>query len=239
MKKISLPKYRPTEKRLRYLRAIIHNRKIYPSFYDLYLKQKKRKTLFNKINKNFCFPYNRKYKNRFRNNLKTKQKLCFFYGDLSLKYLKKTLKKVRINLKNRKIIDNLKNINSFFLNKLEQRLDSILYRSYFVLNFREARYLIKNIGVNLRGKIIKDSSYLVKKGTIISFPKLSHRIIKNNVLNSLKFEFIPKVLQINYKTLQIFYLFSGCMNNFEINKKNNANYPFQYYTNLLFRYFKT
>lgn len=238
MKKVSLPKYRPIEKRLRYLRTIIYNRKIYYNFYYLYIKQKRKTKLFNVINKNFCFPYNYNQKNKFRNNLKTKQKLSFFYGNLALKYLKKNLKKTYNQLKTRKIIDNLKNKNLFFLNKLEQRLDSILYRSYFVMSFQEARYIIKNMGVNLEGKLIRNPSYLVKKGTIISFSKLSHIIIKNNVLRSLKFEFIPKNFQINYKTLQISFLNTNWNNNFDINQKNNANYPFQYYTDLVFRYFK-
>lgn len=238
MKKRSSLKYRPEEKRLRYLRTIIYNRKIYYKFHKLYTNQKRIKTLFNIKNKNYCFPYNYKYKNKFRNNLKTKQKLSFFFGYLSLKYFKKTLKKTQIDLKNRKMVDNLKNLNLFFLNRLEQRLDSILYKSYYVINFREARYLIKNIGVHIKGKIVTNPSCIVKKGTIISFPKLLHKIIKKNVKKSLKFEFIPKNLQINYKTLQIFYLNNYCLNNFNINQNNMANYPFQYYINLLFRYFK-
>jgi small subunit ribosomal protein S4 len=158
---------------------------------------------FSKKRKKFCYyqffdqnsyyipKFNVYFTNKFKYNLQAKQRFNFFYGGLSKNYLKLILKK------------NLDTKFFLLLVILEKRLDTILYRSYFVLSMRSARQLISHGHVFVNGKIVNCKSYLIKKGDIISFSVNCHNRIEYSLGNSEIWPLVPKYLQINYKTFQI------------------------------------
>lgn len=180
--------------------------KKYPSQYKLYDH-----TLY------FLPKYSNSFKNNFRYNLRLKQKLKIIYGKLLKRYLKKRISYILTNffLKQKQVNSSL-NVFSFF----ENRLDVILYRSYFVPSIKIARQLIihKHITVN---KVIATSPLKsLKIGDIIEisikFHKRIARMIPLTTLQSIP----PKYLQINYRTFQILLLS-------KITKTNNTiTYPF-------------
>lgn len=155
---------------------------------------------FSKKRKKFCYyqffdqnsyfipKFNVYFTNKYKYNLQAKQRFSLFYGGLSKNYLKLRVKE---------------KFKFFLLIILEKRLDTILYRSYFVLSMRSARQLISHGHVLVNGKIINSKSYLVQKGDIISFSINCHKLIEYSLGNSEIWPLSPKYLHINYKTFQI------------------------------------
>lgn len=157
---------------------------------------------FSKKRKKFCYyqffdqnsyfipKFNVYFTNKHKYNLQAKQRFSLFYGGLSKNYLKFLIKQ------------DSKFIFSLF-SELEKRLDTILYRSYFVLSMRSARQLISHGHVLVNGKTINRKSYLVQKGDLISFSINCHKLIEYSLGNSEIWPLSPKYLYINYKTFQI------------------------------------
>jgi ribosomal protein S4 len=157
---------------------------------------------FSKKRKKFCYyqffdqnsyftpKFNVYFTNRFKYNLQAKQRFSLFYGGLSENYLKGIVKQ---NFK----------FKFFLLNILEKRLDTVLYRSYFVLSMRSARQFISHGHVLVNGKTMNRNSYLVKKGDLISFSNNCHKLIEYALGNSEIWPLSPKYLHINYKIFQI------------------------------------
>ena len=137
---------------------------------------------------------------KFKDNLLSKQRFQLFYGGLSEKFIKSVIKKSLTKSNVSKI-----NLNpSFFLTEfLERRLDSILFRSHFVLSFRNARQLISHGHVLVNGKVTKKKGLLLKEGDTVGFSKKIHSLIKSYIGNSEIWPIPPKYLQINYRILQI------------------------------------
>ena len=126
----------------------------------------------------------------------------------------------------------------FFLELFEKRIDSVLYRTYFVLNLKQAKHLILHKHVRINNQLVRNSFLLLRKGDLITFSKSSHSILRKNLLTSLKFEFLPKNLEVNYNTLQI-----SCLDKFKnFLYLNNFNYlddyKLDYSVNSLFRFLK-
>lgn len=157
---------------------------------------------FSKKRKKFCYyqffdqnsyfipKFNVYFTNKFKYSLHAKQRFSLFYGGLSKNYLKFIINK---NFK----------LKSSLLTILEKRLDTILYRSYFVLSMRSARQLISHGHVLVNGKIVNRKSYSVQKGDLISFSVNCHKLIEYSLGNSEIWPLSPKYLHINYKTFQI------------------------------------
>ena len=120
-----------------------------------------------------------------------------------------------------------KNRYYFILNKLERRLDYILYKSYFVLNLKQSKQLIKHGHIKINNYSIKNSSYYVSQGDFISISYKYHSLIKYNLNRTNYHEIVvPKSLQINYKTLQIYFINSDTI---------NLEFSFIFYVNSLIR----
>lgn len=120
------------------------------------------------------------FKKQFRTNLQNKKKLNLFYGGLLEKKLKKQVKSILYLKKN---VD----FNFSLIELFEKKLDSVLFRSYFSSSFRNSRQMISHGYIMVNNKIIKDKSYLLKPGDLISVnPKYFHIIQKN--LKKLLFE---------------------------------------------------
>ena len=222
------------------LKTIIFNRKIYKNLNLTKKNQnylKKHQIKQNIIFSNLYFPYEFFFKNYFKSGLISKQKFTYFYGFIKVKKLKNNYKNLKKKSKNN-LYSNFYHRNLFFLEFFEKRIDSILYRTYFALNFKQIKSFILHKHVKVNNKTIYNSFFMIKYGDSISFSKSCHEILKKNILLSLKFEFLPKTLEINFKTFQIFKLFKAknflYLNNLNYLDTFNLNYSL----NSLFRFLK-
>lgn len=179
----------------------------------LKLRKKKWGFLFKKFSRKRLFDHSIYYKSKFgfffnkkyKFNLLLKQKISSYYGKLSLDFLKsinkKIIKKSLVNSKN----TNFK-LDFLFFKDIENRLDIVLFRSYFVKSINESRSFIKNGYVYVNSKKITVSSFILKKGDIITLDSFSYNLIKQNILSSTVYNvnyIIPKYLEVNYNTFQI------------------------------------
>jgi ribosomal protein S4 len=142
----------------------------------------------------------------YKLNLLIKKKISLFYGCLTLKELKGVKKKVTKSFKNQNLKKKYYALDHFYLKYLESRLDKVLYNSYLVGSIRESQNLIYQGYVFVNSKKILTSSYILKKGDIITFsdsilPLLEKNIIKHLVLSVNCI--VPNYLEINYRTIQI------------------------------------
>jgi len=170
------------------------------------------------------------FKKKFSNRINVKKNLSLFYGGLLKKYFKKqinfSLKKTTYSRKN------FGNINFFFLKILESRLDSVLYRSFFTLSFRSARQLITHGHVFVNKKIVKISSFILKKGDLIEVNAKYHKLILKNIQRSYLWPIPPKSLLINFRTFQI--LFGENIEGINF----STHFPFRIDINTLIKYYR-
>jgi small subunit ribosomal protein S4 len=132
--------------------------------------------------------------------LLTRKGFNLFYGSLTKRYLKNVVSRSFLKSNSTK---NRINSKLFFKEFLESRLDIILHRSHFTLSVRNARQLISHGHVYVNNKCVKDASFLVKKGDLISFSPKTHKLIEYYLVNSDLWPLPPKYLQISYKIFQI------------------------------------
>lgn len=228
--------YKPLYKKFILLRKNVQNReKVYKFTKQkwtnliLYLNRFKYKNKLNiqlfDQNLYFVSRFDNFFKNKYKYNLHTKQRISLFYGKLSKKYLKRFFflykKKQKIYSKN----------NVYYY--LENRLDVVLYRAHFVLSIRNARQLICHGQILVNNKIVKTCSFLLEKGDKIEVKYLFQNLVKYNVLISKLWPLSPKNLQICYKTFQIIIIDDRC------EKKNiSIDFPFLLDYNTLIRMLK-
>ena len=143
---------------------------------------------------NFKNFFNRK----FKYNLQNKQRLSFYYGTLRKNYLKRMVKSTLSEFKKRNA-----HATVLFIEKLETRLDTALYRTYFSYSFNNARQLISHKKVYVNNKIVQHNSYLLKKGDLITFDKNISKFVGFNAVNTKIWALPPKHFLINYRTFQI------------------------------------
>lgn len=208
--KLKNRRHRPLYKKFVLLRKNVQNRRKLNLFklkrkkwnnLILYLKRvqlrrKKRFAMYD-FNRHFLPKFSNLFKRKHNYTLNTVRKFKLFYGGLPKKYLKN---QVQLTLRSRNC-----NLNSFFIQKLESRLDVILYRSHFASTMRLAKQLIKHKHILVNNNIVQDSSYLLKKGDLIEIKACGLQSVEFNLQNSHIWPLPPKYLNINYKTLQIIY----------------------------------
>ena len=122
-----------------------------------------------------------------------------FFGGFSKNYYGKLKKKLR----NKNIIKNLKK-NIMII--LESRLDNVLFKSKFCSTIRSARHYISYGYVNVNNKIIKNKSFILKSGDLISLDKVVFNDYKKSLVNILTWPLTPNYLIVNYKTMEIVFL---------------------------------
>ena len=147
------------------------------------------------------------FQRKFRNNLHERKLFSLFYGGLKKKYLKKTIYRKGFT---KNSIDFRQNI----LRVLESRLDVVLFRAKFSLSIKGANQLILHGHVLVNGNIVRNKSYLLKTNDVIEIAKTtkSRALIKNNLDRSNFWPIPPKHLLINYKTLQILFVYNASAN---------------------------
>ncbi len=111
----------------------------------------------------------------FKNQLKERKKLALIYGQLSKKYIKKTL--------NQASKLNGKKYDNFFC-LLESRLDVVLFKASFFSSIKTARQYINHNKILVNNQIINICSYKLKAGDIISV-KPKHKILLYNQITFL------------------------------------------------------
>jgi len=152
------------------------------------------------------------FKRKFKNNLHERKIFSLFYGSLKKKYLKKSILKCikTKNSGNSNLTDYRHVIFEFF----ESRLDNVLHKANFSLSIQEASQLILHGHVLINGKPVKTKSYKLKTNDLIEIaPNVKSRIlVKKSVDRSNFWTLPPKHLLINYKTLQILFVYSNSSN---------------------------
>ena len=119
-----------------------------------------------------------------------KQKLRFYYGDLTEKQFRNIYKKAS-NIKG--------DTSQILIELLERRLDSIVYRMKFVPTIFAARQLVNHRHVKVNGKSVNIASYSVQDGDEISLNDHSKEmnIVQESIVSQERE--IPEYLEVDTK----------------------------------------
>jgi ribosomal protein S4 len=176
---------KPLYKKLLPLRKNIKNRdkimrfkkKKWQNFQRLISKQRKKK-FFDPV-AYFLSTFKNFFSRKFKYNLQNKQRLSFFYGKLRKNSLKKLVKSALKEFKGGN-----SHATALFIEKLETRLDTALYRTYLSDSFSQAKQLILHKKVYVNNKIVQNNSYSLKKGDLITFNENIFHLVIPNILKS-------------------------------------------------------
>lgn len=138
------------------------------------------------------------YKKKFRDKLAAKRSFRLFYGGVGDKVLRN---KINTMSKNKNTYSKFKLLELF-----ETRLDTILYRAKFSNSVRGAGQLVTHGKVYVNNIKVKNKSYQIKTGDLISLNPKYIKFYKISVVRSVKWPLPPKHLLINFKTMQILFL---------------------------------
>jgi len=169
-----LPLRKNTKNKSKLLRF---RKKKWQKFQNLIMKQKRQK-FFDPV-AYFLSTFKNFFSRKFKYNLQNKQRLSFFYGKLR----KKSLKKV-VNFALKEFKGGNSHATALFVEKLESRLDTALYRTYFSDSFNHARQLILHKKVYVNNRIVPYNSYLLKKGDLITLNEKSFHLVVPNIMKS-------------------------------------------------------
>ena len=122
--------------------------------------------------------------------LSAKQKLRFYYGDITERQFRSIYKKAS-NTKG--------DTSQILIELLERRLDAIVYRMKFVPTIFAARQLVNHGHVKVNGKRVNIPSYTVKDGDEISLKDQSKQInlIQESIVSQERE--IPEYLEVDVK----------------------------------------
>jgi len=150
-----------------------------------------------------------------------KQKLRFYYGDLTEKQFRKIYDKAsRIKGDTSEILIEL----------LERRLDAIVYRMKFVPTIFAARQLVNHGHVKVNGKRVNIPSYTVKDGDEISIKEQSKQInLIQEAIVSQERE-IPEYLEVDTKDLKGRFLRAPLMHDVPYPVTMEPNLVIEYYS---------
>jgi ribosomal protein S4 len=247
IKIIKKNRYKPLYKKFHKLFENVQSRQKMLNFkkhkWQALLSRLKKQTFYRKKNKVFNHSGNTivplveyrkppKFKKRFKRLMHAAKKVNLLYGGLKKSYMRKLVKKILQQNKN-KIKNKISALTDFyFLDFMEKRLESVLYRSFFTQSIKSARQLVLHGHVFVNNKIIKHGSYVLKENDVVEVNSKFHKLIKFNIAKRCKLwpAQLNNSLIINYKTLQILYFNSpnlGTFSNFfsfRINIKNVIKY---------------
>ena len=147
------------------------------------------------------------FQRKFRNNLYDRKLFSLFYGGLKRKYLKKHILK---SIQTKEYRNGISDFRYQTLQFFESRLDTVLVRSKFCLSFKSAAQLILHGHILVNGNPITTKSYILKPNDLIevALNSKSRQLVKNNLDRSNFWPLPPKHLAINYRTLQILFLYT-------------------------------
>jgi len=147
------------------------------------------------------------FQKKFRNNLYDRKLFSLFYGGLKRKYLKKHILK---SIQTKQYLNGIHDFRYKTVQFFESRLDTVLVRSKFCLSFKSAAQLILHGHVLVNGAPIVTKSYILKPNDLIEIAlnAKSRQLVKKNLDRSNFWPLPPKYLAINYRTLQILFLYT-------------------------------
>ena len=151
------------------------------------------------------------FQKKFRNNLHERKLFSLFYGGLKKKYLKKTIF-------TKGFTKNSKDFRQNILRVFESRLDIVLYRSKFSLSVKGSSQLILHGHVLVNGLVVRNKSYILKTNDVIEIARniKSRGLVKQNLDRSNFWPIPPKHLLINYKTLQVLFVYNESSNSMPV-----------------------
>jgi small subunit ribosomal protein S4 len=152
------------------------------------------------------------FQRKFRNNLHERKIFGLFYGGLKKKYLKKSILK-SVKTKNY-INSNLTDYRHIVFKFFESRLDTVIHKANFSSSIQEASQLILHGHVSVNGRLIKTKSYRLKTNDLIevAHSQKSRALVKKSIDRSNFWPIPPKHLLVNYKTLQILFVYQDDSN---------------------------
>ena len=149
--------------------------------------------------------------------LDIKQSLRLFYSNLGENSFKRNVKSSLQSPS--KTLDKLTSL-------IESRLDSVIFRSCFVVSFQEARQLISHRFVTVNGIYTISPNKKINKGDIIIIKNYS--ISKTTFLNLITSRSIPNYLELDFKNFTIAFLwdtnFMNCYYPINTNYSNITRY---------------
>lgn len=151
------------------------------------------------------------FQKKFRNNLYEQKAFSLFYGKLKKKYLKKYVLK---SIKSKSNYNNFVDFRYKTLKFFESRLDTVLYRVNFSLSIRSASQLILHGHVLVNKCPVKTKSYILKTNDLIEIAHdvKSRNLVKKSLDRSNFWPIPPKHLLVNYKTLQVLFVYTNTSN---------------------------
>ena len=157
----------------------------------------------------------------YGNQLFAKQKLKFYYGDLTEKQFRRIYNKAS-NIKG--------DTSQILIELLERRLDAIVYRMKFVPTIFAARQLVNHGHVKVNGKRVNISSYTVKDGDEISLKEQSKQInLIQEAIVSQERE-IPEYLEVDTKEFKGHFLRAPLMHDVPYPVTMEPNLVIEYYS---------
>jgi small subunit ribosomal protein S4 len=161
----------------------------------------------------------RKRPTQFGKLLDIKQSFKLFYSNLGENIFKRN---IRLSLRSpSKTLDKLTSV-------VESRLDSVIFRSCFVVSFQEARQLINHRFITVNNICITSANKRINKGDII---KINNYCISKKVfLDVLTTRSVPNYLELDLKNFTIVFLWDS---NFK-----NTYYPIKMNYSNITRYYK-
>jgi len=151
------------------------------------------------------------FQKKFRNNLYERKAFSLFYGKLKRKYLKKNVLQF---ISSKPSTNNSTDFRHKTLKFFESRLDTVLYRANFSSSIRSASQLILHGHVLVNGIPVKTKAYVLKANDLIEITHSikSRNLVKKSLDRSNFWPIPPKHLLINYKTLQILFIYTATSN---------------------------
>ncbi|MBE0439304.1 MAG: hypothetical protein IBX57_05930 [Gammaproteobacteria bacterium] len=151
------------------------------------------------------------FQRKFRNNLYERKAFSLFYGRLKKKYLKKYILHF---IKSKRVFNNSVDFRKRTLRFFESRLSTVLYRASFSLSIQSASQLILHGHVYVNGVSVKTKSYILRPTDIIEIASTvkARNLVKKSLERSNFWPIPPKHLSINYKTLQILFMYTETEN---------------------------
>ena len=150
-----------------------------------------------------------------------KQKLRFYYGDLTEKQFRNIYKKAS-NIKG--------DTSQILIELLERRLDAIVYRMKFVPTIFAARQLVNHGHVKVNGKRVNIPSYTVKDGDEISLKDQSKQInlVQESIVSQERE--IPEYLEVDVKEFKGRFLRAPLMQDVPYPVTMEPNLVIEYYS---------
>ena len=134
----------------------------------------------------------RKKQSDYGNQLFAKQKLKFYYGDLTEKQFKSIFAKAS-NIKG--------DTSQILIELLERRLDAIVYRMKFVPTIFAARQLVNHGHVKVNGKRVNISSYKLNDQDLVEIKESSKQLAYVLSSTQLKERDVPEYIVADHKKM--------------------------------------